>query len=218
MCGEWIWQIGGMDFRRTFRSAAIAYAGLVATLPPDHLDVPALGEWTLRDLLGHTVSSALRQVPDVLGTRSPQVDVETAEGYFAFAREAPAELLAAATAASADDARAGGKLLGDRPSDHVSALIGRATEALSRVNDDDVVTTPVGGMRVRDWIPTRTFELVVHGLDTAAASDLPLDLPVETIAESLTLASRTTLAIGAGIPLLRALTGRSPLPPNFSMI
>jgi uncharacterized protein (TIGR03083 family) len=207
-----------MDFRRTFRSAAIAYAGLVTALPPERLDGPGLGDWTLRELVGHTVSSALRQVPAVLATRAPQVEVETPEGYFAYARSASRETVASARAALADDARAAAELLGDDPADHVSAQIGRATEALSRVNDDDVVATPVGGMRVRAWLPTRTFELVVHGLDAAEAAGLPFDLPVETIAEAVTLASRTVLGVGDGVPLLRALTGREPLPPGFSIV
>jgi uncharacterized protein (TIGR03083 family) len=207
-----------MDFRRTYRSAAIAYAGLVADLPPDRLDGPGLGTWTLRELLGHTASSALRQVPDVLATRAPQVDVDSAAGYFAFARSAPPELVAALTAASTDDAREHAKTLGDDPAVQVSTLIGRATEALSRVNDDDVLITPVGGMRVRDWIPTRTFELVVHGLDASAASGVPFPLPPETIAESAALAAATAITVSDGLPLLRALTGRDALPPGFSII
>ncbi|GIF04043.1 maleylpyruvate isomerase N-terminal domain-containing protein [Actinoplanes siamensis] len=207
-----------MDFRRTFRSAAIAYAGLVAAIPPERLDGPGLGEWTLRELLGHTVSSALRQVPEVLATRAPQVEVATPEGYFAYARSAPPELVAAAAAASAADARAAAEALGDQPVEAVSAVIGRATEALSQVGDDDVVATPVGGMRVRAWLPTRTFELVVHGLDAAGAAGCEFAAPVETIAEAVTLATRTALGLGNGAPLLRALTGREPLPPGFSMV
>ncbi|GAA2855786.1 hypothetical protein Acy02nite_08720 [Actinoplanes cyaneus] len=207
-----------MDFRRTYRSAAIAYAGLVAAVPPGRLDDPGLGEWTLRELLGHTVSSALRQVPGVLATRAPVIEVATPEGYFAYARSAPADLVAAAHAASTEDARASAGQLGDEPAEEVSTLIGRATEALSRVNDDDVIISAAGGMRVRDWIPTRTFELVVHGLDAAAVIGVEYELPVETLAESLALASRTALGVGSGVPLLKALTGREPLPPGFSVV
>lgn len=203
-----------MDFRRTFRSAAIAYAGLVAAVPPERLDEPGLGEWTLRELLGHTVSSALRQVPEVLATRAPQVEISTPEGYLAYARSIAQE--------TADDAgteaRAAAADLGDEPAERVNMLIGRATEALSQVADDDVIATPAGGMRVRAWIPTRTFELVVHGLDAAHATGLPFEPPVETIAEAVTLASRTALGVGLGVPLLRALTGRESLPPGFSIV
>ena len=42
---------------------------------------------------------------------------------------------------------------------------------------DLVVHTIVGGMRVAAYLPTRTFELCVHGLDIAAATGIPVDLP-----------------------------------------
>ncbi|MEV6342614.1 maleylpyruvate isomerase N-terminal domain-containing protein [Actinoplanes sp. NPDC051851] len=207
-----------MDFRRTFRSAAIAYAGLAASIPPDRLDVPGLGDWSLRDLIGHTVSSALRQVPAVLATPAPQVEIDSPEGYFAYARSAPPALVAAAVAASTEDARRTGASLGTAPADMVSELVGRATQALANVNDDDPVVTSAGGMRVRDWIPTRTFELVVHGLDAAAAASLPLDLAPDALTESLTLAARVAALTGQGSTVLRTLTGRGPLPATFSVL
>ena len=39
--------------------------------------------------------------------------------------------------------------------------------------DDPVISTIFGGMRLSDYLPTRTFELVVHGLDIARAAQLP---------------------------------------------
>jgi len=80
------------------------------------------------------------------------------------------------------------------------------------------VTTPAGGMRVRDWLPTRTFELVVHGIDAAAASGVPHNLGLEAVAEATTLATRLAVALGEGDALLRALTGRGELPPKFTVL
>ncbi|MEU4420579.1 maleylpyruvate isomerase N-terminal domain-containing protein [Actinoplanes sp. NPDC024001] len=207
-----------MDYRRTYRSAAIAFADLVSRIPPDRLDEPGLGEWTLRDLLGHTVSSALRQVPDVLAASAPALLVTSPEGYFAVARNAPPELLAAARSASADDARATGKALGVEPAAVVSDFIGRATSALAGAGDDDPVATPAGGMRVRDWLPTRTFELVVHGSDAAAAAGVPISLDESVFAEAAALAARIAVVTGDGPAVLRALTGRASLPPGFSVV
>jgi uncharacterized protein (TIGR03083 family) len=207
-----------MDYRRTFRSAAVAYVDLVSRIAADRWDRPALGDWTLRDLVGHTASSALGQVPGVLGTPAPQVAVASAEGYWAFARSAPADLVTAARAASAEDARQTGARLGDDPADLLRAMVGRATQALAAVGDDDVVATPVGGMRVRDWLPTRTFELVVHGLDTAAAGGVPHAYGPDALAETAGLAARTAVAVGDGEPLLRALTGRGELPAGFTVV
>jgi uncharacterized protein (TIGR03083 family) len=207
-----------MSYRRTYRAAAVSFADLVSRLPGELWYAPGLGDWTLRELVGHTVSSALRQVPEVLGKPADSVAVGTAEGYFAYARSAPAEMFADATAASSEDARTTAAWLGDNPVAVVNELAGRATAALSAVADDDIVTTAIGGMRVRDWLPTRTFELVVHGLDAAAAAGVEYGLSLDAIAESTTMAARLAVALGDGPAVLRALTGRSPLPEKFSVI
>ncbi|GGN17364.1 uncharacterized protein (TIGR03083 family) [Actinoplanes campanulatus] len=207
-----------MDYRRTYRSAAIAFADLVSRIPAARLDAPGLGEWTLRDLLGHTVSSALRQVPTVLADRAPTLLVPGPEFYFALVRSASDEMVAAVRKASTDDARATGAALGDQPATAVSGYIGQATAALAGAADDDVVATPAGGMRVRDWLPTRTFELVVHGRDVATAAGVPIDLDPDTLAETAALAARVAVALGDGETVLGALTGRATLPAGYSMI
>ena len=207
-----------MDFRRSYRSAAVAYADLVSRLPADRWDSPALGDWTLRDLVGHTASSALRQVPEVLGTPAPELTCATAEGYFAFGRDMPVSVLETAVAASDEDARATARSLGDDPAVVIGELAGRATHALAAAGDDDVVATAVGGMRVRDWLPTRTFELVVHGLDAAGAGGVPHGFALEAVAEATTLVTRLAVALGEGDLLLRALTGRGELPPKFTVL
>lgn len=202
-----------MDYRRTYRSAAVTFVDLVDRVPADRLDGPGLGDWTLRALIGHTLSSALIQVPPVLATSAASVNVAAAEGYFAFVRDVPAEVYAAAAAASDADAQQSATALDD-----AGALAGRATQALATVGDDDVVSTPVGGMRVRDWLPTRTFELVVHGTDVAAAAGVPVEFDPAAVAEATLLSAKIAVALGDGAVLLRALTGRSSLPSSFSVV
>ncbi|MGX6607520.1 maleylpyruvate isomerase family mycothiol-dependent enzyme [Micromonosporaceae bacterium Da 78-11] len=207
-----------MDYRRTFRSAAVSFVDLVSRIPADRWDGPGLGDWTLRDLVGHTTGSALRQVPGVLTTPGDAITVRFPEGYWAYARSAPPELYAAAVAASTDDARKTGQDLGDDPTDQLREFAGRATQALAAVGDDDIVTTPAGGMRVRDWLQTRTFELVVHGMDIAEAAGIPVEFAPEAVAEATAQAARIAVAVGDGPTVLRALTGRSQLPKSFSVI
>jgi hypothetical protein len=67
-------------------------------------------------------------------------------------------------------------------------------------------------------LPTRTFELAVHGFDIARALYIPFPLPAEALAEALDVATRTAIATGHGEPVLMALTGRSALPPSFSVV
>nr|BFE72922.1 hypothetical protein GCM10020092_062230 [Actinoplanes digitatis] len=157
-------------------------------------------------------------MPDVLATAGDAVKVESPQAYWAFARSAPPELRAAAVAASTEDAREAGAWLGDEAASRVSELTGLATTALAAVRDDDVIVTPAGTMRVRDWLPTRTFELVVHGTDIAAATDLPFEVAPEALAESVTQAAQIAAAVGDAAPVLRALTGRAQLPQDFSVI
>ena len=207
-----------MDYRRTYKSAAVSFADLVSRLPADRWDGPGLGDWTLRDLVGHTVSSALRQVPVALATPAGTVAVESAEAYWSLARTVAPDRYAALTAASALDARETGRALGDDPAARVGELIGRATQALAAAGDDDVIATAAGGMRVRDWLPTRTFELVVHGLDAAGAAGVEYVLATEAVADAAAQAARVAAAVGDGPLLLRALTGRGALPEKFSII
>ena len=207
-----------MDYRRSYQSAAVSFADLVSRLPADRWDGPGLGDWTLRDLVGHTVSSALRQVPAALASPVETVAVETAEAYWSLARTVPPDIYATFTAASTRDARETGRDLGDDPASAVSELVGRATQALAGAGDDDVIATAAGGMRLRDWLPTRTFELVVHGQDVADAAGVAYVLAPEVLAEAAAQAARVAAAGGDGALLLRALTGRAALPEKFSII
>ena len=201
-----------MDFRRTYRSAAVSFADLVSRIPADRWDGPGFGDRTLRELVAATVGEALAQVPRVLGTPAGPVTVDSPQAYWAATAKDASETENAGPAGVAEDAPE------TVDPGTVSDLAGQATAALAAVNDDDVVTTPAGGMRVRDWLPTRTFTLVVHGLDIAAGADVPLDLAPAAIAEAVTLAARIAAAGGDGTRVLRALTGRAPLPEGYSVM
>jgi len=207
-----------MDFRWAYKSAVAVFTDLVHRVPGDRWDGPGLGEWNVRDLVGHAVSSALRQVPVVLGTPGTTVEVASPEGYWAYARSVPAEVVAAARVVATEDARKTGAELGAEPAVAVTEFARRATEALSAVGDADVVAAPVGGMRVREWIPTRTFELVVHGLDVAAAAGVPAEFAAEVVAVTTMQAARVAATGPDSTLLLRALTGRETLPPGFSVV
>jgi len=183
------WQIGGMDFRRAFRAAAVSFADVVARVPDGRWDEPAEGDRTLRELAARAADSGLRQVPSVLATPADEVARASSEDYWLVARPS-------------DDSAEGlaGVPVGD--------LVGLATQALGRVEDDALVTTRAGGMRVRDWIPTRTLLLVMRGLDVAAAAGVELFLAPEVYADVAAQAARTAAMAGDGPAVLRALTGR----------
>ncbi len=81
-----------------------------------------------------------------------------------------------------------------------------------------MVATPVGGMRLIDYLPTRTFELIVHTCDLAVALDQPLDLPPNAAAQSLTVLGDLAVRAGTAGPLLLAATGRRTLASGFTVL
>jgi uncharacterized protein (TIGR03083 family) len=199
--------------RTTFLSAAAAVADLVDTIPSAAWDGPGLGVWDLRALVGHT-SRALVTVVTYLGRPAAAEEIATPEAYYALVARAGG----ADPAAVAERGRAAGAALGADRASAFRALIVDATAALDRAGDDDLVTTVAGGMRLLAYLPTRTFELAVHGADIAAATGLPVTIPSAVLAESAALAARTAVEVGQGPVVLAALTGRSALPPGFSVV
>jgi hypothetical protein len=121
-------------------------------------------------------------------------------------------------AAVAQRGRDAGAALGKDPASAVGEISQRVIAQIHAESGDALLTTPVGGMRLVDYLPTRTFELTVHTCDLAAALGAPLDLPdaaaVETLKVLGGLASRSDLAG----PLLLAATGRQPFPAGFSVL
>jgi hypothetical protein len=74
-------------------------------------------------------------------------------------------------------------------------------------------------MRLRQYLPTRTFELVVHGLDIARAAGLPTPAySAGLLTEVLQLAAAAAVLVGRGSELLLAMTGRAALPAGFSVV
>ena len=72
------------------------------------------------------------------------------------------------------------------------------------------MTTIAGGMRLADYLPTRTFELAVHTADLATALGAPLAVPATAAAQALQVVADLAVSGGRAGPLLLAATGRSP--------
>jgi uncharacterized protein (TIGR03083 family) len=199
--------------RTTFLDAALTVADLVERVPPAAWFGPGLGVWDLRALIGHT-SRSLITVATYVDRPSAAEDVETPEAYYARLTRAGA----ANTDAVAQRGRESGAALGDDPAAAFRALVATVAEALDRAGDDDLIETAAGGMRVAAYLPTRTFELVVHGGDVGSATGLPAAFAEPVLAEAAGLGARIAVELGYGPALLAALTGRVALPPGFSIV
>jgi uncharacterized protein (TIGR03083 family) len=152
-----------------FEDTAAAFARLVSEVPAAAWTMPALGVWSVRDLVGHT-SRAFSTVESYLAAPATSVDLGSGVDYLLAA-------LASHPQAIADRGRQAGQALGDDPPAAVADLVGRTLATVRAADPDAAVATPFGGIRVRDYLPTRTFELAVYGLDLAAALGLPPTCP-----------------------------------------
>ena len=188
----------------TYLEAAGSFAELVASLPAA-LTGPGLGEWDLRALVGHTTRS-LVTVVEYLQRPADAAVLDSPAAYVA----AAAELVAADPAAVTQRGVAAGEALGADPAAYVRGLVDTVTADLGAADPDQLVTTIAGGMRLRDYLPTRSFELVVHGLDIAAAVPVRWTPPTAALRTAVEVAGEVAVLRGEGALLLRLVTGREP--------
>jgi len=214
--------------RAAFAAAADWFATITATIDTEW-DRPALGDWTVRDLVGHT-SRALLTVEAYLGAgagagagagvtaaagapAASGVAVASPVDYYRLAMASVGE--PSAVAARGRDA---GRALGDDPAGAVAAIARRVLAQVGAAKPDDLVVTPVGGMRLAGYLPTRTFELTVHTCDLAAAIGVPASVPDAAASAGLHLLADLAVEKGLAAALLLAATGRGPLPGGFTVL
>jgi uncharacterized protein (TIGR03083 family) len=198
------------DSSRAAYADAAGWFVRTAALVADRWDRPGLGEWDVRALVGHT-SRALLTVETYLARPAAAVDVASAPDYFR------------ATSAAADPAvatrgRDAGTALGSDPAAAVAETAARVLALVDAQDGTEVVATIAGGMRLGDYLPTRTFELAVHTADLATALGVPLDVPATAAAQALHIVADLALTSGLAGPLLLAATGRPGLPAGFSVL
>jgi Mycothiol maleylpyruvate isomerase N-terminal domain len=196
--------------QHAFADAAAWFVRVAATVG-DRWKAPGLGEWDVRALVGHT-SRSLLTVEAYLAVPATHVDVGSAADYVRATREI------AAGPAVAQRGRDAGTALGDDPAGAVAAIAARVVPVVGRAQGTELLTTIAGGMRLADYLPTRTFELVVHTADLAAALSVPADVPPTAGTQALHLVTDLAVADGHAASLLLAATGRTALPPGFSVL
>jgi uncharacterized protein (TIGR03083 family) len=196
--------------RRAFTDAADWFVR-TASRVGDRWDQPALGEWDVRALVGHTSRSFLT-VETYLDRPAATGEVPSPADYFRRTRAAAA---GPAVAARGRDA---GTALGPDPAAAVAEIAARVVRLLDTRDGTELLTTIVGGMRLEDYLPTRTFELTVHTADLATALREPVDVPTAAAAQALQIVNDLALVDGLAGPLLLAATGRAGLPHAFSVL
>lgn len=191
-----------------FSDAVSDFAELVRRVPRERLDGPGLGEWTLRELIGHA-SRAITTVTAYLAEPEPaEVTIHSASEYLEVVLRQRGD----------DEAimlrgRAAGAALVDDLAAEIEAMHVEAASAIAAAGLDRRVA--IGGdatvaMRLGEYLRTRAFELTVHGIDIADAAGLEWAPTPAHVLDALHLAAVNASARGAGIEALRLLTGRRP--------
>jgi uncharacterized protein (TIGR03083 family) len=199
--------------RENFAAATQGFVAAVSQVGDGDWDRSALGEWTVRDLVGHT-SRALSTVETYLAKPPGEITVHDPRDYL-LAIQGPLVDPAAVAARG----REAGHALGDDPLAAVRILATRVLALVAATADDALVGMALGGATLHTYLPTRTFELTVHTLDlvNAIGTDVPPTLG-GPIAACLSLLASVAGARPEGATLLLALTGRRSLPGGFSLV
>lgn len=201
-----------------FSEAAKWFCVVVSEIPGDAWSGPGLGEWDLRALVGHTsralqtAQAARLSAADLAGSAATAA-LHSPEDYFL----GVARLPGASAAAVRDRGVQAGVALGDDAAAACALLVETALLGLGG-EGNPLVRTIAGTMRLHDYLSTRTFELVVHGLDICAAIDRAADVPAKALDEALAVTGRLAARGGYGADLLFAATGRRPWPQGVSVL
>jgi hypothetical protein len=190
------------DTAAGFREASRWWRSIVGAVEDRQWDQAALGEWSVRELVAHT-DRAYKTVTEYVvgGVKDPTV-IHTAAAYFriVLAEETPHVYIAARAKREATESL-----------DWLAAtdeLADAAERVVADFPGDSPVHTFVGEMLLDQYLATRIVELVVHGLDLAAAIDLPT--PPPTVAAGVALDVLHDLASADDVgSVLRLLTGRA---------
>ena len=209
---------GIAESRTNFAAAAAWVVEVVDSVPRDAWRAPGLGEWDLLALVGHT-SRALLTVETYLAAPAEFETVRSPEEYFVRVGALPG----AAAATVRDRGVRAGAALGSDPALRFAELAAGALAAV-REAGNPIIETIAGGMRLSAYLRTRAFELVVHGLDVqravASAGGAPASAPppADVLGDALRLAGDLAARTGSGAQLLLALTGRTSLPEEYSLL
>jgi uncharacterized protein (TIGR03083 family) len=196
-----------------FETSAHSFLDLVAEVKVSQWAEPALGVWDVRSLVGHTARAISTVETYLLAGPAPAVTVTDAEDYYvkAFTEYTDNDAIAARGVEA-------GKALNENSGAEFEATLGRALALIEKSGPDFVVTIGPIGIPLDEYLRTRVFELVVHSMDIAKATNLEHGIPADVVANVADLAARVAVRKGDGEAILFAMTGRKPLRPRYSIL
>ena len=196
-----------------FHQAASAFVDLAVQITDDQWELPGLGEWTVRSLVGHT-TRAILTVETYLGhDDAERIGLPTAEDYYALIYNDFSD-----PKAVAERGVQAGIWLGEHPVTAIQDALERALAAIDQAPAGRVVSVGGHGIELTQYLRTRSFELVVHSIDIGRAIGKPHGQPAGCVTDATSLAARIGARAGSGEEILLSLTGRAPLPEGFTVV
>jgi uncharacterized protein (TIGR03083 family) len=181
-----------------FGQAVAFFVHTTRRIPPEAWDSIALGEWTVRDLVGHT-SRAMLTVEQYATAGADREGFGSSDDI-------------------ADHGRAAGRDWGDAPTQTVDDIAQRVTALVASLPDDHPMNTPAGTRPLVRYLQSRITELTIHTLDLADAIGLTSEAPDECLRLTLyglaDIAVRTRMAKDVAF----GLTGRRALGEGFTLV
>ncbi len=191
-----------------FLESADSVAELVQRI--DDYSAPGLGAWDLRGLTGHTLrglTTLERYLEDSPAEGTPLPDAPSYLVRYLEERDRDPERIDRGVA---ERGIAEGETLPENPATAFRDARNRLAGRLSRTDPNLVIPTAWHPMRLADYLRTRNLELVMHGLDLAAAAGILWDPPRPALIDALHLTVDAAVGRGKGPDLARVLGGRLP--------
>ena len=192
----------------TFAETARAVGAIVVAI--DDPSLPGLGAWDLHALAAHTLR-AVTTLESYLSEPEPtgEPPLADASAYFSAYLDLRSADPVRVDAAVAERGRTGAaaSTLPAIATDFTELSAALVPQLMSG-GPDRLIASPWGAIRVGDYLRTRSFELVAHGLDLIAATGSDQRLPESALRDALSLLAEIANRRGLTPDLIRVLTGR----------
>lgn len=194
--------------RAAFAEATATFLHTVEHTEPHQWELPALGEWSVRELTAHTLRAFT--TTETYLSAEPTVDrvmADATEYYRTVLADPDIHRSVAARG------RAAGATLDD-PLGESQATAQRVGALVASTADDDTVHTFAGQIGFIEHLATRVVELAVHTLDLQRATGQYQHLHRDTVHVALSVLAD----LAEPTALILALTGRGSLPSVYNVL
>jgi uncharacterized protein (TIGR03083 family) len=202
--------------REAYKQAIGFFVETAAQVSATQWEQPGLGEWNVRELVAHT-SRAMLTVREFAvhapGAPTPTADLATSLAYYHLALAADDINERVAERGRATAASMGPDLL-----PVIREMAAEVSALVDTLADDHIFVTTIGGIRLLDYLPTRTVELMVHTLDLQAATGIEAAPPRDAMLTTLRVLAELAVASPHAGRLALLATGREAWAGPFTVL